>query len=452
MNVLVVDDEPAVRKHLGRAIGRTWRDARVRWAAALPEAERAVEQERPDVVTVDLQLPPDRTQFLGVRLLKQMATAGRVGRAIVVTGQGDEAIALARRAGARVVLTKPLGDRELRDAGRRLGIEVIGGQESTEQALAPLVGTSPAMQELREDVRRAADGDLPVLVQGETGTGKELVARALYGLPGKGPFHALNCSTLEPLAESQLFGHARGAFTSAEKAERGAIEQAGEGVLFLDEIGDLPKTLQPRLLRVLDGHDFQALGDERPIRMRARLVAASHVDLEAAVEQGTFREDLYYRLSAHVIRVPPLRERAEDVPAIVQTLLARQRRPKGITEEAVALLAMQAWPGNVRQLAGELEGLAVRADGDLIDADDVRAMVLRKMRGARAGMSMGPVKATGGASGEGVGRFDAEIGAHERRLIEEALREAGGNKVAAAKALGIDRMRMMRLLRKLGGR
>jgi DNA-binding NtrC family response regulator len=451
MNVLVVDDEPGVRKHLGRAIERVWRDARVACVGSLPEAERALEREPPDVATVDLQILPDRTQLLGVRLLERMARVGRVGRAIAMTGQGDEAVTLARRAGAPIVLTKPFGDGELRDAGRQLGIEVIGGQEPIEPALALLVGASRAMQDLREAVRRAAGGDLPVLVQGETGTGKELVARAIHGLRAKGPFHALNCSTLEALTESQLFGHARGAFTSAERATRGAIERAEDGVLFLDEIGDLARTLQPRLLRALEGHAFQALGDERKIELRARVVAASHVDLEAAVAEGTFREDLYWRLAVHVIPVPPLRERAEDLPALVRTLLARRRWSKAITEEAVALLAMQAWPGNVRQLIGALEGLTVRCDGDVIEARDVRAAAEDRDRGSLVAMAMGPVKATSGVPGEGVGRFDAEIGAHERRLIEKAVRDAGGNKVAAAKALGIDRMRMMRLLRKLGG-
>jgi len=179
MNVLVVDDEPAVRKPLGRAIARTWRDARIATAGSLPDAERALEASCPDVVTVDLALPPDRSQLLGLRLVERLAKEGRGDRAVVLTGR-VEAVDAARRAGARVVLVKPFGDADLREAGRQLGISLVGEEEVIEPALAPLVGASRAMTELRDAIRRVGREHGPVLVQGETGTGKEFVARAIH--------------------------------------------------------------------------------------------------------------------------------------------------------------------------------------------------------------------------------------------------------------------------------
>ena len=355
MNVLMVEDESVVRAALGGALTRHWSDARLTWAASLPEAVSAIEKTGPDVVTVDLGLPPDPDRLQGLELVERLVKDGRGDRAVVVTGRLD-AVDAAKRAGAKVVLLKPFRHEDVRDAGRRLGIPLVGDDPSLAQALACLVGASPPMVELREAVRRVAKEDGSVLVQGETGTGKELVARAIHRARGKGPFHAVNCSILDALAESQLLGHARGAFTSAVRAARGAVEQAGEGVLFLDEIGDLARALQPKLLRLLEGSRVQALGaDERWFELRARLVAASRVDLETCVAAGTFREDLYYRLAVHVIRVPPLRERTEDMPVLVQVLLQRLARPKTITEDAVAVLA-GLHPGRERAAAGGVPG------------------------------------------------------------------------------------------------
>jgi DNA-binding NtrC family response regulator len=414
MNVLVVDDEPMVRRSLGRSIARAWRDTHIASAASLPEAERALAETRPDVVTVDLGLDRDRSLLHGLRLVECVANQGRASHAVVVTGRED-AVDAAHRAGAKVVLLKPVGDAELRGVGRRLGIPLVGDDDSLRADAAPLAGASRAMQELREAVRRVEGENGPVLIEGETGTGKELVARAIHGRHGKGPFHPVNCSTLESLAESQLFGHARGAFTSAERCARGAIEQAGDGVLFLDEIGDLAKPIQAKLLRVLEGSAVQPLGDERWIELRARLVAACHVDLEACVKAGTFRDDLYYRLAVHVIRVPPLRERAEDLPVLVPALLRRLRRPKRVTEDALALLATRPWPGNVRELAGLLERAAVYSCDDMIDADDVLAV-------ERATRLVGPAGPAKALVGDSLGRFGIERDALARQFFEQALR------------------------------
>jgi two-component system response regulator PilR (NtrC family) len=443
MNVLVVDDEPVVRRSLDRAITRTWRDARIASVGSLPEAERALDDARPDVMTVDLGLPPEPSQLRGLCLVERLAKEGRAHHAVVVTGRRD-AVDVARRAGARVVLIKPVGYADLREAGRQLGIPLLGEPDVIEPALSPLVGASRPMRELHEAVRRVAREGGPVLIEGETGTGKELVARAIHGLRGKGPFHPLNCSTLEGLADSQLFGHARGAFTSAERRSRGAIEQAGDGVLFLDEIGELGKSAQAKLLRVLEGNDFQALADERWLHLEARLVSACHADLEACVAEGRFREDLFYRLAVHVIRVPPLRERPDDMPALVDALLRRLTRPKHITADAITALAAQRWPGNVRQLAGFLERVAVHACDDTIDVEDVRE-VARATLGSSRPVLAGPAKVQLAETGA---RFDVEMAVHARMLNDRALRETNGNVAAAARLLGVDRMVVTRWMQK----
>jgi DNA-binding NtrC family response regulator len=447
MNVLVVDDEAVVRRSLSRHITRTWRDAHIESVGSLGEAERALDETPPDVATIDLGLPPDPLKLHGLQLVERMAKQGRADRAVVLTGR-PEAVDAARRAGARIVLVKPIGHAELREAGRQLGIPLVGEPEAVEPALSPLVGTSRAMVDLRDAVRRLGKENGPVLVEGETGTGKELVARAIHGFHGRGPFHGLNCGALDTLAESQLFGHARGAFTSAERRTRGAIAQAGEGVLFLDEIGELAKSLQPKLLRLLE-HPFQALGDERWIELRARVVAASHVDLEACVADGRFRDDLFYRLAVHIVRVPPIRERTEDIPALVHALLGRLTRPKHVTGDAIAVLAAQEWPGNVRQLAGFLERVAVHTDDDTIDADDVIAVQRASLGSSRRVLLAGPVKVQ---AAEPLRGFGVEMAAHERMLFERALSQTNGNIAAAARLLGVDRMVLTRWMHKQGRR
>ena len=444
MNVLVVDDEQLVRRSLGRAIARAWRDARIASVGSLLEAERAMDTSRPDVVTVDLALEPDPAELSGLRLLKRLAGEGRADHAVVVTGRPD-ADEAAREAGARVVLHKPVGHAELREAGRVLGIPLVGDKDTIEPALLPLVGSSKAMCDLREAVRRAGREAGPVLLEGETGTGKELVARAFHGLRGREYFHAVNGSTLvDGIADSLLFGHARGAFTSAERDARGAIEQAGEGVLFLDEISDLPRVAQAKLLRVLDGYSFQPVGAERWLELRARLVSACHVDLETCVAEGTFREDLYHRVAIHHIRVPPLRARLEDVPELVQALQKRLVHPKHVTEEALAFLAAQTWPGNVRQLAAFVERASAAADDDTLGIDDV-IEVARGMKGlsSRPASFPGPAKVQVAR-----GQLDVETEALRQRLFEQALAESHHNVAAAARRLGVGRMVLMRWLQK----
>ena len=449
MNVLVVDDEPVVRRSLDLAIRRAWCDARIATVGSLAEAERALAATRPDVVTVDSGLPPDPSKLRGLHLVERVVRDGCADHAVVVTAH-DDAIDAAHPARApELCSSSPSGTRKGCEAGRQLGIPLVGKRETIEPALASLIGCSKAMRDL-EAVRRVDRSRLGrSSFRARPVPARELVARAIHGLRGKGPFDALNCSTLEGLAHSQLFGHARGAFTSAERAARGAIEQAGEGVLFLDEIVDLPKSAQAKLLRVLERSPFQAVGGKEWMELMARLVSASHEDLEGQVAEGRFREDLFYRVAVHVIRVPPLRERTKDIPALVHALVQRLAHPKRVTENALAFLMTQRWPGNVRELAGFLQRAAVRTDDDTIDADDAVAVARVPLGSTPRVLLAGPVKVHVAPP---LGPFDLDIQALTQRHFQRALVETNGNVAAAARSLGVDRMVVVRWLQKRGCR
>ena len=254
-----------------------------------------------------------------------------------------------------------------------------------------LIGSSPPMQRLREEIRKLAPIPSPVLILGESGSGKELVARDLHALgPGEEqPFVPVNSAALpENLVESELFGHERGAFTGADRQRRGAFERAGRGTIFLDEIGDLPAPAQAKLLRALENREITRVGGDRTIGIDARVVAATHRDLERAVDEGTFRQDLLYRLNVHVLRVPPLRERTSDIPILVDHFLVQLcrrfgMRRKRVSQDALALLIGYDWRrNNVRELRNVVERMLIAADGDTIGADDVPADVAGNVRRA----------------------------------------------------------------------
>jgi DNA-binding NtrC family response regulator len=290
---------------------------------------------------------------------------------------------------------------------------------------SPLVGGSAPMRALRRRIEVLAPTALPLLIVGETGTGKELVARALHDGSGRtGPFVALNCGAIAAeLVESELFGHERGAFTGATQKRQGVFQEADRGTLFLDEIGELPLGLQPRLLRALEVGAVRPVGATREQRVQARVIAATHVDLEDAVRTGRFREDLYYRLCGDVLRTPPLRERPEDIGELAECLLADEGAGAVLDGDALAALAGYVWPGNVRELRNVLRRAAVLA-GPTIGAAD---LALRPV--------LPPVVA--GAAGETLRIADRSFLDLEREILTRALQRSGGNKRAAAHALGI---------------
>ena len=311
----------------------------------------------------------------------------------------------------------------------------------TEGSIESMVGESPRMREVYRLLGRAAASDSTVLLRGESGTGKEVAARAVHrGSPRSGkPFVAVNCATLsETLLESELFGHERGAFTGAVERRTGKVEAADGGTLFLDEIGEIPVSLQAKLLRFLQERELERLGSNRKIRVDVRLVAATNRDLEKAIKEGTFREDLYYRLNVIALHLPPLRERREDIPLLAShfAALTGQRQGRsvaGFTPEARACLIRYDWPGNVRELGNAVERAIVLGEGGLIRPEDLPETILEG----------------GGASEVSLGRYHDILHETKKRLIRTAVAEAGGNITRAAALLDLQPTYLHRLIRNL---
>jgi transcriptional regulator with GAF, ATPase, and Fis domain len=310
-----------------------------------------------------------------------------------------------------------------------------------EEALdAGMVGDSPRMREIQRLLARVAATDATVLLRGESGTGKEVAARALHrGSPRAGkPFVAVNCATLsETLLQSELFGHERGAFTGAVERKIGRIEAAQGGTLFLDEVGEIPPALQARLLRVLQEREFERVGATRPIKADVRVIAATNRDLEKGIREGTFREDLFYRLNVIAVTLPALRERREDIPLLAAhfaALFGRKvgRRVAGLTPEARACLLRHDWPGNVRELANAVERAVVLGEGELIRPEDLPETLL---------------ESTSAESGGPVGKYHDTVNGFKKRLILDALDQAGGNVTKAAELLDLNPTYLHRLIR-----
>jgi len=316
----------------------------------------------------------------------------------------------------------------------------LKGELDERYGFEAFVGSSAAARRLRAAARRGAESDVPVLIRGETGTGKELVARAIHTASGRaqGRFVPLNCAIFtEPLLESALFGHARGAFTGAAAAKAGLVEAADGGTLFLDEIADMPTALQGALLRFLELGEFRRLGETEVRHSRARVVAATHHDLEAAVRSGAFRRDLFYRLDVLTIVIPPLRERASDIPELVRHVATRaagrlRSEPLRFDSTALARISGYDFPGNVRELENEVERLyAFLGPGALVTPEALAPKLLQ-----------GSVP-QGGHYADAVRRFKSQ-------LVANALEEAGGNRARAAERLGVHRSNLVRMIRELG--
>jgi DNA-binding NtrC family response regulator len=336
----------------------------------------------------------------------------------------------------------------LRDRSREVRLEE---QASERLQLGGLVGQAPAMRELFRQILRVAASEASVLVTGESGTGKELVARALHdnSSRAKGPYVRVHCAAFpEHLLEDELFGHARGAFTGAEAAREGRFEAAHGGTLLLDEIGEVPLSMQVKLLRVLQEREIERLGENRPRKVDVRILAATHRDLPALVASGEFRADLYYRLRVLPLRLPALRERREDIPLLADSLLAHLReRHRGrdlqVSTEALDALRAYAWPGNVRELSNALEYALVHAEGDLL----LPRHLPPELR--QAGASRPPADFAPGPAPRYY-RPPAGAGADERARLAEALRECAGNRAAAARRLGMSRTTLWKKLRQYG--
>src|SRR4051794_38146895 len=378
--VLVADDDRSIRTVLTQALGRS--GYQVRSTGNASTLWRWVEDGEGDLVITDVVMPDEN----GLDLIPRIKRIRPDLRIVVMSAQSTLITAVkATQRGAFEYLPKPFDLRELLAVvGRALAqpaepVLTASEPKDTEERL-PLIGRSPSMQEIYRTIARLTTADLTVMINGESGTGKELVARALhdYGKRRGGPFVAINMAAIpRELIESELFGHERGAFTGATNRSQGRFEQANGGTLFLDEIGDMPPEAQTRLLRVLQEGEFTSVGGRQPIKANVRIIAATHRDLRTAIRQGQFREDLFYRLNVVPIRLPPLRERVEDIALLARHFLERAREDglpgKSLDQSAIERLRQYRWPGNVRELENLMRRLAALYPQETITGDVIAA-------------------------------------------------------------------------------
>ena len=417
-----------------------------------------------DVVLTDLRLPG----LGGLELVRQLHEAQPHLPIILMTAHGTIETAIeATKRGAYEYLQKPFEIPELLallrkaiEAGRLMR-EPVALTDTPGQSRTALVGVSRAMQDVCKEVGRVAAKPVTVLIRGETGTGKELIARAIYqhSPRAKAPFIAINCGAVpENLLESELFGHERGAFTGADQRRIGRFEQADKGTLFLDEIGDLPHQTQVKLLRVLQEQSFHRVGGSEVIRVDVRIIAATHRDLETMIGDGKFREDLWHRLNVVSISLPPLRERREDVPVLVQHFLKKYAaefgiEPPAMTVDAMALLQADSWPGNIRELENVTRRLLLDARGLAVSAEAVRRALAARTTAAQSPASLSSLaskllaRAQDGEIDDAHAQLLAEA---EREILTQAILLAEGNQAKAARWLGLSRLTLREKLTALG--
>jgi two-component system nitrogen regulation response regulator GlnG len=464
--VLIADDDRAIRTVLSQALTRAGYNVRATSSAST--LWRWVEDGEGDLVVTDVVMPDEN----GLDLLPRMKRVRPDLRVVVMSAQSTFTTAVkAAQRGAFEYLPKPFDLKELLSVVER-ALATPAAQQPSEEAepgeKLPLVGRSNAMQEIYRTVARLTTADLTVMVTGESGTGKELVARALhdYGKRRQGPFVAINMAAIpRELIESELFGHERGAFTGALTRGVGRFEQAAGGTLFLDEIGDMPPEAQTRLLRVLQEGEFTTVGGRSPVKANVRIVAATHRDLRASIRAGLFREDLFYRLNVVPIRLPPLRERTEDIPLLARHFLDRAKAAglpgKSLTPEAMDRLKRHAWPGNARELENLMRRLAALYPQETIGEEAVGAELAEAevpSEGAppsRETLEQAVerhLKLFMAAHKEGMPIRDLHervISEVERPLLRLALSATRGNQIKAAAMLGLNRNTLRKKLRDL---
>ena len=438
--VLIVDDEESTRLLCRDVAAES--GLQTKMAATTEEALEILDQYPIDIVITDLRIP----ELGGIELLRRIRENHPQILVMVLTQYGTiESAVEATRMGAADYVTKPFHIPELHSKLERIlhSLEidqenrVLREQLRTRPGFAGLIGISPKMQRVYRLIEKVCQHNYPVLILGESGTGKELVARSIHfsGPRKNKPFAPVDCSALVPtLIESELFGYVKGAFTGAMHTKQGLMEAAGSGTLFLDEIGDLPVDLQAKLLRALQEKEIKPVGSTDRIPIATRIIAATNRDLEAAVRQGSFRQDLFFRLNVVQIKMPPLRERKNDMPFLVNSFLERYAESSGhvrtISEDAMARLMAYDWPGNVRELENAIERAIALGSGPILHVGDLPS-----------NLQYGSVE-----------RLPQNDELHslddlERRAILRALRETGGDKIAAARLLGIGKTTLYRKLK-----
>jgi two-component system response regulator AtoC len=450
--VLVVDDDRLLRGQLRWALDE---HHRVLEAAARQEAVELLQRERVDVVICDLRLSPSSTSIEEGLAVVEAARGERPAvPVVVITASADREDALeAIRRGAYGFFQKPFDEAEVSHIVaqaarvRRLEAEVLRLRSELEmfKGFGRFVGTSPALERVLKQARAVADTTVTLLVTGENGTGKEVLARAVHEESARRdrPFVAVSCAALpETLIESELFGHEKGAFTNAVAARKGRFELADGGTLFLDEIGELAPAMQVKLLRVLQERNFERVGGTRTVEVDIRLIAASNRDLEQEVERGRFRQDLFYRLNVVPLHLPALRERREDVPVLAAHFAAKAAEKHGRPTPALEPALVEAlleydWPGNVRELENLVERLVVLTKDSRLGLEFLPDKMLRSL------------PAPGAAPADDETKLEGAMHALKRRMVAAALQAEGGNRVAAARRLGISRSYLHRLISEL---
>jgi two-component system NtrC family response regulator len=462
--LLIVDDSAEIHQQLKWGLKKDYRLLQARDAG---EALRLFKEHRPDVVTLDLGLPPDADGATeGLRCLQEILSQRPATKVIVLSGNEERTNALkAVGLGAYDFYRKPIELAELKvilqrafhlatleEENRRL-VKTVRGED---QSLSGIFGQCPRMDEVFTTIRKVASVDVPVLILGESGTGKELVARAIHenSLRKDGPFVPINCGAIpENLLESELFGHEKGAFTGAQAQVRGKVEFAQGGTLFLDEIGEMPASLQVKLLRFLQEKVIQRVGGRQDIPLDVRVVAATNVDIQQAIAEGAFREDLYYRIGVIGIDLPPLRERGEDIFLLAHLFLRRfssefNRKVRGFSGGAMEALRGYAWPGNVRELENKVKRAVVLTDQAFLEPGDLGFAEEAVEDGRSEGVAM--ENAGGGLSSlDGLTLKEARA-LVEKELLLLVLEKEGGNIVRAAEALGVSRPTFYDLMKKHG--
>ncbi|MEZ4484822.1 MAG: PEP-CTERM-box response regulator transcription factor [Syntrophotaleaceae bacterium] len=458
--LLIIDDSSEILQQLKWGLKK---DYKIFPASDVDEGLRLFASHRPKVVTLDLGLPPDVDGATeGLRGLKEILSAAPTTKVIVLSGNEERENALkAVGLGAYDFYSKPIELAELKSILKRAfhlsALEeenrgLLQATQAEQSSLSGIFGQCIKMEEVFSTIRKVGSVDVPVLVLGESGTGKELVARALHenSLRKKGPFVPINCGAIpENLLESELFGHEKGAFTGAQSQVKGKVEYAQGGTLFLDEIGEMPAALQVKLLRFLQERVIQRVGGREDIAVDVRVVAATNIDIQRAISEGQFREDLYYRLGVISIDLPPLRERDDDVFLLSHLFLHRfsgefGKKVRGIGQRAMEALRNYAWPGNVRELENKIKRAVVMAEQPFLEPGDL-------------GFFEEAVEESPAVVANGKKNFDFQgmtlreaRQCLEKELLLAALENESGNIVRAAEALGVSRPTLYDLLKKHG--
>jgi len=445
-HLLIVDDDEAIRTQMKWSLSE---DYEIYFAQDRQEAVDAFEANSPAVTLLDLGLPPHPNECdEGMAVLSDLLAIDNTAKVIIISGQGEKRNAIeAVGAGAYDFLCKPVEMQELKLLLRRC-IHVVElekeyhklQQSQRADVFEDMIGTSPQMHAVFDLIRKVAATNAPVLLLGESGTGKEMAAAAIHRSSARkdGPFVAINCNAIpENLLESELFGHEKGSFTGAHVQRKGLLETANSGTLFLDEIGELPPSIQVKLLRFLQEQRLQRVGGRQEIQVDTRLVAATNADLKELINTGKFREDLYFRLAVVTIRLLPIRERGEDIVFLAREFLQRYSdqdgRPKmAFTPDALRAMNSHSWPGNVRELQNRVKRGVIMASGSRVTAKDLE------------------LQRDKGVVGSGATTLRQAREHVEREMVEQALKRHSGKITSAAADLGISRPTFYELMEKLG--